>query len=94
MLQALQTLARDFDRLAVPSQGRYVDEPARADESGTTYVPLPGRLIESAARFPGFPRRSCDYVAHGGISGDRPAPLRAGVPSSPCRELAIGGRHR
>ena len=39
MRQALHTLARDFDRIAVPEQGRYVGGPARADESGTTYVP-------------------------------------------------------
>ncbi len=39
MLQALHALARDFRAIAVPRQGRYVDEPARADESGTTYVP-------------------------------------------------------
>lgn len=36
---ALHTLARDFRRLAVPKEGRYVGLPARADERGTTYVP-------------------------------------------------------
>ncbi len=39
MRGALHLLARDFDRTAVPAHGRYVGEPARADESGTTYVP-------------------------------------------------------
>jgi len=39
MRAALKTLARDFDRIAVPSEGRYVDEPARADKDGVTYVP-------------------------------------------------------
>ncbi|MEJ7810738.1 MAG: MBL fold metallo-hydrolase [Gemmatimonadaceae bacterium] len=39
MRQALHTLARDFERVAVPKHGRYVHEPARADESGVTYVP-------------------------------------------------------
>jgi glyoxylase-like metal-dependent hydrolase (beta-lactamase superfamily II) len=39
MRQALHALARDFDRVAVPERGRYVDEPARADRTGTTYVP-------------------------------------------------------
>ena len=39
MRDALHLLARDFDRIAVPTQGRYVGEPARADESGPTYVP-------------------------------------------------------
>lgn len=41
MRAALHTLARDFDRIAVPRQGRYVDEPARADRTGFTYVPPP-----------------------------------------------------
>jgi hypothetical protein len=39
MRQALHTLASDFDQIAVPMQGRYVGEPARADETGVTYVP-------------------------------------------------------
>ena len=39
MRAALHTLARDFDQVAVPDKGRYVDEPARADRTGVTYVP-------------------------------------------------------
>ncbi len=39
LLQALQTLAQDFDRIAVPAEGRYVDVPVQADENGTVYVP-------------------------------------------------------
>ncbi len=39
MREALQTLARDFDRIAVPAKGRYVGDPALADASGPTYVP-------------------------------------------------------
>ena len=39
MRTALHTLARDFDRVAAPEQGRYVGDPVRADETGTTYVP-------------------------------------------------------
>lgn len=39
MREALHTLAREFDRVAVPEQGRYVGSPARADATGTTYVP-------------------------------------------------------
>ena len=39
MLQGLHRLARDFDRLAVPRQGRYVREPAVADERGVIAVP-------------------------------------------------------
>jgi glyoxylase-like metal-dependent hydrolase (beta-lactamase superfamily II) len=43
MLEALRALARDFDQVAVPSQGRYVDVPVTADESGTVHVPPPAR---------------------------------------------------
>ena len=39
MRTALAALARDFDRVAVPDEGRYVPEPARADAGGVTYVP-------------------------------------------------------
>jgi glyoxylase-like metal-dependent hydrolase (beta-lactamase superfamily II) len=36
MRQALHELARDFDRVAVPKTGRYVERPARA-EDGSAY---------------------------------------------------------
>jgi glyoxylase-like metal-dependent hydrolase (beta-lactamase superfamily II) len=39
MLQALERLAREFDRLAVPKTGRYVREPAIMDETGVVAVP-------------------------------------------------------
>lgn len=39
MRQALHALAREFERVAIPEQGRYVHESARADEHGVTYVP-------------------------------------------------------
>jgi glyoxylase-like metal-dependent hydrolase (beta-lactamase superfamily II) len=38
MRAALHTLARDFDRLAVPEEGKYVADPARA-EDGSAYLP-------------------------------------------------------
>ena len=38
MRAALQTLARDFDRVAVPEEGKYVLNPARA-EDGSAYLP-------------------------------------------------------
>jgi glyoxylase-like metal-dependent hydrolase (beta-lactamase superfamily II) len=38
MRGTLQLLARDFDRLAVPEHGRYVEDPTHA-ETGTAYVP-------------------------------------------------------
>ena len=41
MRAALHLLARDFDVIAMPEQGRYVDDPARA-ETGTAYV-TPGQ---------------------------------------------------
>ncbi|MCC6457875.1 MAG: MBL fold metallo-hydrolase [Caldilineaceae bacterium] len=39
MREALSQLARDFDQVAVPKQGRYVHTPARANKDGVTYVP-------------------------------------------------------
>ena len=41
LAEGLTQLAAEFRRLAVPSDGRYVREPARADASGVTYVPPP-----------------------------------------------------
>lgn len=37
MTEALAALARDFDQVAVPPQGRYVGHPARA-EDGSAYI--------------------------------------------------------
>lgn len=45
MNQALQSLAREFRAVAVPRHGRYVEQPATGDESGTTYVPPDGQEI-------------------------------------------------
>lgn len=39
MRRALHQLADNFDEVAIPEKGRYVNEPARATESGTTFVP-------------------------------------------------------
>jgi glyoxylase-like metal-dependent hydrolase (beta-lactamase superfamily II) len=41
MLNDLHDLARNFERLAVPSHGRYVRQPALADETGVVAVPPP-----------------------------------------------------
>lgn len=38
---ALNTLVNNFKQVAVPSQGRYVSEPAVADVNGVLYVPPP-----------------------------------------------------
>jgi glyoxylase-like metal-dependent hydrolase (beta-lactamase superfamily II) len=43
MREALHTLARDFDTLAVPRHGRYVNAPAIADANGVVSVPPPVR---------------------------------------------------
>jgi hypothetical protein len=39
MREALHTLAREFDRVAVPERGRYVGRLVEADTSGVMYVP-------------------------------------------------------
>lgn len=39
MLQALHTLARDFDQIAVPEEGQYVLHPARAGDSTAYQTP-------------------------------------------------------
>jgi glyoxylase-like metal-dependent hydrolase (beta-lactamase superfamily II) len=41
MEEGLQRLARDFDRIAVPRRGRYVNQPAVANESGVVSLPPP-----------------------------------------------------
>ncbi len=38
MRAALHALARDFDQVAVPTHGKYVENPTQA-ETGTAYVP-------------------------------------------------------
>lgn len=43
MREALHTLARDFDMLAIPKHGRYVNTPAVADANGVVSVPPPVR---------------------------------------------------
>jgi glyoxylase-like metal-dependent hydrolase (beta-lactamase superfamily II) len=72
MLSGLHDLARNFDRLAVPAHGRYVGQPALADERGVIAVPpavpdpLPrialgigmGLLLAAAFRRPGRQPRS------------------------------------
>jgi glyoxylase-like metal-dependent hydrolase (beta-lactamase superfamily II) len=39
MRNALHTLSRRFDTIALPQHGRYVNEPAVADETGVLYIP-------------------------------------------------------
>ena len=37
--EALRQLADNFEKVAIPSGGRYAEKPAEADETGTYYVP-------------------------------------------------------
>lgn len=39
LMNGLQILADNFDEMAVPSHGRYVNEPARANRKGVQYIP-------------------------------------------------------
>ena len=57
---ALHALAREFDRVAVPDQGRYLDRPAKAEDA-TAYRPVqrpraPGEVFSVSHR-PGGSRR-------------------------------------
>lgn len=51
--EALDRLTRDFGRLAVPQHGRYVSQPAVADERGVVSVPPPP-LDAQGTRFGGI----------------------------------------
>jgi hypothetical protein len=52
MRDGLHKLARDFDRIAVPKRGRYLEEPARAEDGSALQVKLEPRqrLQRSGAR--------------------------------------------
>ena len=39
LTEALNILANEFDKVAVPPHGRYVFQAAKADENGPTFVP-------------------------------------------------------
>jgi len=41
LLEQLQTLFREFDERALPHQGRYIKQPAEADETGVISLPPP-----------------------------------------------------
>jgi glyoxylase-like metal-dependent hydrolase (beta-lactamase superfamily II) len=49
----LNNLSRHFDQLAVPAQGRYVNEPSLADENGVLYVPPATEKIPSLVKSAG-----------------------------------------
>ncbi len=50
MRNNLNQLSRHFDQLAVPAQGRYVAEPAVADEDGVTYLPPAAARVSPALK--------------------------------------------
>lgn len=50
MRMELNNLSRHFDYLAVPAQGRYVNEPALANENGVMYVPPASEKIPALVR--------------------------------------------
>ncbi len=54
MRNALHRLARRFDDLALPAEGRYVNEPAVADETGVLYVPAPTESVPRALKIVGI----------------------------------------
>lgn len=62
MQRDLHRLADNFKDLAVPDRGRYVNTPARADESGTTFVP------EGGGGFPVLAAAGALLVAAGGYA--------------------------
>jgi hypothetical protein len=54
MRNALNQLASRFDTQAVPSTGRYVNEPAVTDETGVLYLPPAAEKIPMAAKVIGI----------------------------------------
>lgn len=53
MRYELNNLSRHFDQLAVPAQGRYVNEPALSDENGTVSIPKATEGIPSLVKIVG-----------------------------------------
>jgi hypothetical protein len=46
----LANLASHFDTLAVPAEGRYVNEPAVTNENGVMYLPPPTEKISAIVK--------------------------------------------
>lgn len=53
MRNELHKLARQFDNLALPKHGRYVNEPAVTDESGVLFLPPPVQSVPTLATIVG-----------------------------------------
>lgn len=53
MRRELNNLSRHFDQLSVPAQGRYVNEPALADENGVVSIPPATEKIPPLVKFTG-----------------------------------------
>jgi glyoxylase-like metal-dependent hydrolase (beta-lactamase superfamily II) len=54
MRTALHTLSRRFEKLAQPEHGRYVNEPAVADEHGVVYLPPKPKMLKQTLRIIGI----------------------------------------
>lgn len=52
--QSLDRLVRNFDRVAVPAQGRYVNEPAVANENGVQYIPKGDDVMITVGKIAGI----------------------------------------
>jgi glyoxylase-like metal-dependent hydrolase (beta-lactamase superfamily II) len=65
--QALDRLARQFYALAVPRHGRYVPEPALADDSGVYYVPANGPYQKKIYAIVGLVALGITSIAMSGV---------------------------
>jgi len=98
---ALERLARDFERLAVPEHGRYVGRPARADASGTRYVPpKPSQSSQSgpgAVALGALMTLAGGWLVYQGVSGraERGRTRGRAAPGTPAldvaRSITVGG---
>lgn len=66
--RALDKLARQFYALAVPRHGRYVPEPALADENGVYYVPDNGPYQKKIYALAGLALLGILTIAIGGVT--------------------------
>ena len=69
MTAALHALARDFDTIAVPRQGRYVHDPARFEPCGVTHLPRVETVTPEVSQGGTFPPAT--NRVHGTCPADR-----------------------
>lgn len=70
----LETLAKNFGKLAVPAQGRYVPIPAQTDENGIVSLPAPvvGKLPKLLLRIGLVALASAALIAYVRLQSDMP----------------------